>query len=319
MPTRPLRNSDHHLTLVESKTFFTEVEYREELMSLNEATKENLRRKSAYVDAVQLHDDLPLFSWVDINITELCNRKCVFCPRIDEAFYPNQSLHMSEELALKIGSELAEIDYQGVVVFSGYSEPTLHPHFKKIVGAFPSQIRLELITNGDALLPKKITEYAEAGIDYFVVSLYDGPDQIETFHERFAEADLSEDRYVLRDRWHNDEDSFGLKLTNRGGTVEIGNQPEVDLSHPCFYTAYSMTIDWNGDVLLCMQDWHKKVKMGNVTQQSLTDVWQSRPFNDFRQKLIAGDRSCAPCNNCNTDGTLHGFNHADRWLELQKK
>ena len=41
----------------------------------------------------------PLFSWVDINPTELCNRTCSFCPRgID---YPNQNLHITEEVIEK--------------------------------------------------------------------------------------------------------------------------------------------------------------------------------------------------------------------------
>ena len=36
---------------------------------------------------------------VEINTTELCNRKCVFCPRVDEQVYPNQNLNMSREIA----------------------------------------------------------------------------------------------------------------------------------------------------------------------------------------------------------------------------
>ena len=27
----------------------------------------------------------------------------------------------------------------------------------------------------------------------------------------------------------------------------------------CYYTHYSMMIDWNGDVYLCTQDWQRKV------------------------------------------------------------
>ena len=62
-------------------------------MSINEATKANLRRKSGFIDEVQRKNGVPLFSWVDINITELCNRKCVFCPRVDENLYPNLNLN----------------------------------------------------------------------------------------------------------------------------------------------------------------------------------------------------------------------------------
>ena len=283
---------------------------------LNEATKQNLRRKSSYIDIVQIYENKPLLSWIDINITELCNRKCEFCPRIDDALYPNQNLHMSVELASKIGLELEELQYQGVVVFSGYSEPMMCPHFTDIVAAFPSSIRLELVTNGDFLKAKNIKDLFAAGLDYIVVSMYDGPHQIEHFTKLFSEAGLDEERYILRDRWHTEEDSFGLKLTNRAGTINTGNQIEVNPHHPCNYTAYSMTVDWNGDVMLCMQDWNKKVKFGNVSQQTLTEVWFSKGLDKYRNKLLNGNRACAPCNKCNTDGTLHGHNHSVIWRDI---
>ena len=100
---------------------------------ISDATLTNLLRKSSYIDSVARFKGVPLFSWIDINITELCNRKCVFCPRVNPEFYPNLNLHMDIELAKKIGKELSSINYQGVVVFSGYSEPTLCPHFDDII------------------------------------------------------------------------------------------------------------------------------------------------------------------------------------------
>ena len=36
---------------------------------------------------------------IEINLTELCNRKCVFCPRVDPKVFPNRNLHMSLDLS----------------------------------------------------------------------------------------------------------------------------------------------------------------------------------------------------------------------------
>jgi radical SAM protein with 4Fe4S-binding SPASM domain len=169
------------------------------------------------------------------------------------------------------------------------------------------------------LKPRKIQQLVDAGLDYFVVSMYDGPEQRDSFNNMFREAGVSEEHYILRDRWHTEEDSFGLKLTNRAGTIHVGDQAPIDIKHPCYYTAYSLTLDWNGDVLLCMQDWNKKVRLGNLNAQTLMDVWASKYYNQFRKKLLNGNRSCAPCGGCNTDGTLHGFNHAGEWRQLINK
>lgn len=285
---------------------------------INEKTKENLRRKSAYVDDVQMRDGVPLFSWIDINLTELCNRLCEFCPRVNPEFYPNQNLNASLGLMEKIAAELKSLDYKGCIVFCGFGEPMLHPKFTEVVKIFANAARLELVTNGDKLNAKNIAALLEAGIDYFVVSMYDGPHQIEYFEKLFAEAGAPSDMFILRDRWHNEEDNFGLKLTNRAGTVHVGRQDPIDVTHPCHYPAYSMTVDWNGDVLLCVQDWNKKVKLGNLHQQTMMEVWTSPALHKYRARLAAGRRSAAPCNRCNTDGTLHGFNHVKRWPGLDK-
>ena len=85
---------------------------------------------------------------------------------------------------------------------------------------------------------------------------------------------------------------------------------------PCFYTSYSMAVDWNGDVLLCVQDWNKKRKLGNIAYQSIEEIWKSVTLHKIRRKLIKGSRSFSPCDNCNADGTVHGFNHVNAWSRV---
>ena len=287
---------------------------------LSEATARNLRRKSAYVDEVELsHDGTPMPSWIDLSLTELCNRSagskrpCVFCPRIDAGFYPNQALHMSLDLVRKLAADLERIEYGGTVVLCGFGEPLLHPRLGTVIETLSERAwRLELVTNGDRLdtigsLIKKI--------DCVVVSMYDGPHQVEHFREFFRRRGMSEELgdFVLRDRWHTEADAFGLKLTNRAGTVEAGHQGPALPGRPCNYLAYQLTIDWNGDALLCPQDWHKKVKFGNLAAQTVMEVWTSPAMHKRRMQLLRGDRNHSPCSACNTDGCLHGFNHVPIW------
>ena len=80
-----------------------------------------------------------------------------------------------------------------------------------------------------------------------------------------------------------------------------------------------MTIDWNGDVLVCMQDWNKKIKFGNIQANSLLEIWQNKIYSKYRMSLIKGRRKLSPCNKCNADGTLHGGNHANAWMSKTKK
>lgn len=285
---------------------------------LTEATRTNLERKARVIDRVQMVGGKPFASWIDISPTELCNRSagshkaCVFCPRIDPAVYPNQRLHMPLALAQKIGDELRALKYEGAVVLCGFGEPLLHPQIVELCERLCGP-RLEIVTNGDRLSVPMIRALALGGVDYFVVSMYDGPHQVAKFHEMFADAGISPESYILRDRWQGVDEDFGLKLTNRGGTIDVGHQAPVDVNAACHYPAYSATIDWSGNFLLCVQDWTKKICYGNVASQSLLEIWNSPAMHKRRMKLIKGQRVDAPCSNCNACGTLHGASHAAAW------
>lgn len=292
---------------------------------LTEATARNLARKAFVVDRVQYLDRgdfgrIPLFSWLELSVTDLCNRACVFCPRVDPAQYPNQKLQMPVALAWKIGAELRALRYLGAVVLCGFGEPLLHPELPEIVRALTTdalahsgerRIRVEIVTNGDRLTAELVRELVEAGVAYFVVSAYDGPEQLAAFDAVFAEAGCRD--YIIRDRWHGADKDFGLKLTNRGGTINIGNQEAVHPHSACYYLSYSIIADWNGDITLCVQDWAKRLRFGNLHDQSLVEIWTSPALHKRRMKLIRGDRSDSPCAGCNATGTLHGQRHADAW------
>jgi radical SAM protein with 4Fe4S-binding SPASM domain len=197
-----------------------------------------------------------------------------------------------------------------VVVLCGYGEPTLHSNLTAIVSAL-SGLRVEIVTNGDFLTPKSIEALSLAGVSFFAVSLYDGPHQIDDMRGRFERAGVA--GYILRDRWHCAELDFGLRLTNRAGAVTVGNQKPVAIDRPCNYLAYQIVVDWNGDVLLCPQDWSKRVRFGNVNSGSLLATWHSSAMHKRRQMLLSGRRCLAPCDGCNADGTLHGANHVQDW------
>lgn len=276
----------------------------------------NIRRKSKYIDQVQMLDGIPLFSWIDINPTELCNRKCEFCPRRDPAEYPNQNLHMEVALAKKIADELKEYKYRGGVIFSGYGEPLLHNDIAKLVSVFGKEIHTELVTCGDKLNVRLVKELFAAGLGVILVSMYDGPHQVDIFKEMFEKAGLDCKQYVLRDRWYGVEEDYGVKLTNRAGTVKEGHPSLPEQKRPCYYTHYSLQIDWNGDVMLCVQDFNKKIKFGNLYAQSLLEIWKSRRMNKYRKILGRGHRVTYPCDRCNVNGTLHGKNHVEVWNEV---
>lgn len=292
-------------------------------MKLNyKNTLENsINRKSKFIDEkVQLYKNIPLFSWLEISPIDACNRKCVFCPKSDPQIAPDTFKTMGDKSIEKLSKELKQIDYKGTVVFAGYGEPLLDKNIFKKISLLSEVCNVEITTNGDPLTKKNIIKLVECGIDKIVVSLYDGPEQIEKFEKLFAETGISKNKFILRDRWYKEEDGWGLMVTNRAGTLDLQNKnlPEKkDLK--CYYTHYSMMIDWNGDCYLCTQDWNRKVISGNINKQNIVDIWNSDMLKKFRNNLVSGKRIDNPCKNCNAFGLMHGKNHASAWNNYYEK
>lgn len=254
---------------------------------------------------------------VELNTTELCNRKCVFCPRINPDIYPNRSLHLPVEYASKVADDLASFGFLGRISFSGFGEPVLNRSFPDLIRAVRQRLpdsQIDTNTNGDKLTAELISGLYAAGITYIYVNMYDGPEQRPYFENLFADAGVAEDRYRLRPHWPGVDDHCGLILNNRSGLVvdaALGLPILTQaLKHPCYYPFSHAMIDWNGDMLLCSNDWGRALVAGNVIERNFADVWMSETMLNARRRLMAGDRSHAPCATCSVNGTLtgkHGF------------
>ena len=264
-------------------------------------------------NALQYYGEIPLFSWIDLNPTELCNRTCFFCPRGHD--YPNTNQHMSTDVAKKLRDDLVGIDYDGTINICGNGEPLLHKNIYKIVEIF-SDLHVTIVTNGDKLDKNVVYNLYESGLKHMNVSLYDGEEQVDKFTELFDSLDISSDWYSLREYFRESEMDYGVVgLNNRAGLIDFGD-PNID-DKPCYYMHYSIAIDWNGDVLFCIQDVYGKVRtFGNVCVTNVLDIWTSDDMNKYRKLLLGTRKENSPCNECNVDGTYFGFEHARGWSSI---
>ena len=284
-------------------------------MNYKKTLKNSIDRKSKFIDQkVEFYNKIPLFNWIEISPIDACNRKCVFCPKSDSKIAPDTYNVMNNKYIEKLAKELKFINYTGTVVFAGYGEPMLDKTIFEKISILSKICNVEITTNGDPINKKNLIRLVESGISKIVVSLYDGPEQVEEFNKLFISAGVDQNKYVLRDRWYKEDDGWGLMVTNRAGTLDLENKnlpQKKDMS--CYYSHYSMMIDWNGNCYLCTQDWQRKMISGNIADQNIIDIWNSEILKKYRINLGEGKRVDDPCKKCNAFGLMHGSKHYIAW------
>lgn len=250
---------------------------------------------------------------IDLDLTGLCNKRCSFCPRVDDS-YPNENKHMSFAVIEEVMKQLRAINYKSWIELAGRGESTLHPQFEKVVDMLSKDAwKLRLTTNG-----YKINKWWKTDLknkfDEVILNTYtnekDYQDRIRDYAflpngtpiEHYFKPDgLSIEEMNQRGGFilPNDTDVKPIKwqysFNNRAGYFNNKCKPD-----PCWHPMRQIFIDYNGFYQMCCNDWTYQVKIGHVLERSLIDMYINDPkMNRVRWSLLNGDRRAVkPCSMC---------------------
>ena len=238
---------------------------------------------------------------VQVSVTDMCNRKCSFCPHVDNLIFPNKKVWMSVDTAQRLATDLSENNFDGIVSISGYGEPLLHPKIFDIVKEFTSRnIKTRMMTNGDLLVKKKVSveELDSLGLFEIKINIYDDYNQFVKYGGFFYKR-IKKTPFRLAKNFDSmsGQQAFGINYTNRAGTLK---ETKTDFDPVCYEPTRHIMIDWNGDVLICCNDWIRKEVYGNLNESSFYEIWNnSEKLNDHRKLLLEGKRcDIITCQNC---------------------
>lgn len=258
-----------------------------------------------------INDDLvmvnstPLFSFIELNINNRCTRQCRFCPRI--AVPATQGKYLDLSVHNKLLDDLNDLNYEGLIMYSGFSEPLLHAHLEELIANVKKKIPAStfgIVTNGDLLDAKKLQSIFKNGLDILSISLYDGSHQIEHFSKMMNSVDLTNDQVFLRRRYYQDGNN-GFIYSNRAGALETN--VKLPIKKRCFYPFYTLYIDYNGDVQFCPHDPNKNIILGNVKNSNIFDIWTCDELYRIRRCLSVQNRAdILPCSKCDVLGDVMG-------------
>ena len=243
-----------------------------------------------------------LFTSVSLENTSKCNRKCSYCPN---SIIGRPEADMDINLYHKIVDELSEIHFNGRFTPHFYGEPLLDKRMVELIKYTRKKIPkayIVIFTNGDFLDYNLFCKLIESGVDYFQISQH-SKEMSATLISLFNSITLKQSKKIKFINMYKKKD-----LINLGGIVNIPKQNSIKMfikkiyrwvKPVCFVNA--ITIDYEGNCVLCCNDYLSSVKFGNVKSENIVDIWNKTSYQNIRNQLMKENKKtlniCKMCEN----------------------
>jgi hypothetical protein len=269
---------------------------------------------------------------VQIESTNICNAKCVFCPR--DEMHRRQGV-MAFDLFKKIVDECVELGITHVRVHN-YGEPFIDRRLvEKVRYAKEQGIKeVGMISNGSLITDAVARGMIEAGLDAINISVdAAGKDVFESTRvglkydkvianiERivrirtaleqrrpklilsFVRQNNSADEQAFIEHWKRIADKIHITdLHNWAGTLNR----ESDVNFPCYRPWLTFTVLWDGRVSLCCADFDGRTVLGDLKTSTIREIWNAEPYRQARRMHLesGGPDICRSCDLPRKDSPL---------------
>ncbi len=229
------------------------------------------------------------FRTIILETTTHCNRECYYCPN---ELKPKPEAKMSPDVFGKVVENLSEIQFDGLLLPQLYGEPLLDSSLKTMVKDLKDncpQCTIGVQSNGDFFSVDKYLELVASGVDYFLITEHSSTYrlQLKQIIKQCRKLKLAVPIYY---RMIHHE-----KLFNRGGLVSVTSQIRYKR---CFLAANTVTINKDGELLLCCNDYLSEFVLGDLAEENLLDIWNSSKYRNLREKLKKGIFEHEICRKC---------------------
>ena len=230
-----------------------------------------------------------------------CNGKCPFCP-VNVTQPQRPYAKMSEELFRKIIDDLADMHYSNGIAFYCNNEPFLDERiidFYKYANAKLPRATFYMYTNGSLLTLDKFLEIMPY-LDKIIIDNYNdrkefnSPELEEIYH-------YVKTHHELRKRVRFDFRRLNEVLFSRGGQApnKQGRNQARAASVLCVLPFRQLVIRPTGEVSLCCNDALGKYTLGNLSTQSVLEVWNSPEYQAIRNDMLKNARkNLMLCDKC---------------------
>lgn len=254
-------------------------------------------RKSVYDEVELLYEKQPLFNHVEIETINRCNGTCSFCP-INKNIDPRPKAVMEWGMFESIIEQLKEINYSGRLALFSNNEPLLDDRiieWNKYARRELPNARMHLFTNGTLMTLDKFNTLVEI-LDELIIDNYH--QELKLIKPCVEIVDYCKEHPEITKKVTIVLRKPQEILTSRGGNApnrhDIGNYAK----DRCVLPFKQLVIRPDGKISLCCNDAIGKYTLGDLTKESLTDIWYGPRFQMVRKCLYEGRENWGNCKEC---------------------
>jgi hypothetical protein len=249
---------------------------------------------------------------------------------------------MSVETAERIARGAAEYYPNVRIEFAGHGEPLTNPKHLEIIRVFRQHLpkaQMMMTTAGDTIktvsgpfhrMQERVEMLFDAGISFILLDTY----YPEPNRSRLREEALRLGNGVRVFDYYNDWAPLGwspyrnngnkirravllmddLLARNKETTIRVMDSvagcnplqpgPTEPLKLSCGRPFRDLVFAWNGDALLCCDDWQHKFVIANIATHSIQQIWMHPRLEAARARLLAKNRNFGPCVRCDVGGAI---------------
>ncbi len=254
-------------------------------------------------------DDIKVFDQISIETINRCNGKCSFCP-VNVKQPQRKYALMEVDLFNKIIEELADLNYRGTVCFSLNNEPFLDERICDFITKAREllpEARFIMWTNGSLINSDHLCVLVPI-MDKIYIDQYSEKGGVrEGLKNTLKEADLINEKdykiYNELDFSGGETISIFIRNSNEILSSRGGNAPNKKIkrisARKCTRFFVELPIRPDGKVSLCCSDALGQFTLGDISKDSLLDVWRGEPYTEVRRKMIRYGRKGIPlCKYC---------------------
>ena len=243
-------------------------------------------------------NDWGLVDHIFIETITACNLRCSYCPNsiYDRGLIKNTK-KMKTELFHKIIDELAELGWVGNIQPHFYGEPLLDDRITDLIRYAKSKIKgltIYLVSNGEKLDVDLYLKLIDAGVDRFMVTQHlPKPAKGVLDVLDYRKSNGTNGVGFEYDKFYEKK---GRSFKNRGGLVKI--KEETTKTTKCELPNRTLGFDYAGNVILCCDDYFNVVKLGNINEEKLIDIWNKPHYKKIRKDISRGIFNLDICKRC---------------------